>query len=86
MCAVGLAMPFAAGCSEPVAPLRGPECNLYVMSVGGGSLSGLQRGEPICPWEITGTPAAAGTYTFTVQMRTQPDELGETVGLTGRSR
>jgi hypothetical protein len=29
---------------------------------------GLQLGEPVCEWEIFGTPTTRGTYNFTVQI------------------
>ena len=88
VCAIGpgdVRMPFAAGLiGTGWPPYYGPECNPYVMSVISGSLPpGLQLGEPICEWEITGTPTATGTYNFTVQIAPQPNNLGQTVGPDG---
>jgi hypothetical protein len=87
-CAIGpgdVAMPFAAGLQGTGGPpYSGPECNAYVMSVVSGHLPpGLQLGEPICEWEIFGTPTKAGTYSFTVQIAPQPNNLGQNVGPDG---
>jgi hypothetical protein len=78
-------MPFAAGLiGTGGPPYYGPECNAFLMSVVSGSLPpGLQLGEPICEWEITGTPTSAGTYSFTVKITPQPNNLGQTVGPDG---
>jgi hypothetical protein len=88
VCAIGpgdVGMPFAAGLIGTGGPTYGgPECNPYIMSVVGGSLPpGLQLGEPICEWEITGTPTKAGTYGFTVQVAPQPDGFGNPRGPAG---
>ena len=54
------------------------------MTVVSGSLPpGLQLGEPICEWEIYGTPSSSGTYTFTVQIAPQPDGFGNPRGPDG---
>ena len=54
------------------------------MKVISGSLPpGLQFGEPICEWTITGTPTKAGTYSFTVQITPQPNNLGQIPGPSG---
>ena len=88
VCAIGpgdTGMPFAAGLIGTGGPAyNGPECNAYIMTVVSGSLPpGLQLGEPICEWEIYGTPARAGTYSFTVQIAPQPNNLGQNVGPDG---
>lgn len=88
VCSVGpgnTAMPFAAGLLGTGGPAySGPECNSFIMKVSAGSLPpGLQLGEPICEWEISGTPTAAGIYHFTVQIAPQPNNLGQTVGPDG---
>jgi hypothetical protein len=89
VCAIGpgdKGMPFAAGLiGTGGPPYYGPECNPYLMSVVSGSLPpGLQLGEPICEWEITGTPTGpAGTYSFTVKITPQPNNLGQMVGPDG---
>jgi hypothetical protein len=88
VCAIGpgnVGMSFAAGLiGTGGPPYYGPECNPYIMTVVSGSLPpGLQLGEPICEWEITGTPTATGTYNFTVQIAPQPNNLGQTVGPDG---
>jgi hypothetical protein len=88
VCAIGpgdVGMPFAAGLiGTGGPPYGGPECNPYLMSVVTGSLPpGMQLGEPICEWEITGTPTSAGTYTFTVQIAPQPDGFGNPRGPDG---
>jgi hypothetical protein len=88
VCAIGpgnVGLPFAAAMIGTGGPVyTGPECNPYLMKVVSGSLPpGLKLGEPICEWEITGTPAAAGTFTFTVQIAPQPNNLGQTVGPDG---
>jgi hypothetical protein len=65
-------------------PYYGPECNAYVMKVVGGNLPpGLQLGEPICEWVISGTPTKAGTFMFTVQVAPQPNNLGQSAGPDG---
>jgi hypothetical protein len=78
-------MPFAAGLIGTGGPdYTGPECNPYVMTLISGTLPpGLQLGEPICEWEINGTPTKAGTYSFTVQIAPQPNNLGQHVGPDG---
>jgi hypothetical protein len=88
VCAIGpgdVGMPFAAGLiGTGGPPYGGPECNPNLMSVVSGSLPpGLQLGEPICEWEITGTPTSAGTYSFTVRIRPQPDGFGNPRGPDG---
>ena len=78
-------MPFAAGLDGTGVPAyTGPECNPYTMKVISGSLPpGLQFGEPVCEWTVTGTPAKAGTYAFTVQITPQPNNLGQIPGPSG---
>ena len=44
---------------------------------------GPQFGEPVCEWTVTGTPAQAGTYSFTVQITPQPNNLGQIPGPSG---
>ena len=44
---------------------------------------GPQFGEPVCEWTVTGTPAKAGMYAFTVQITPQPDSLGQIPGPSG---
>jgi hypothetical protein len=88
VCEVGpgnVGLPFAAGLIGTGGPSYfGPECNPYVMKVVSGSLPpGLQFGEPICEWTITGTPTRAGTYSFTVQITPQPNNLGQSAGPSG---
>jgi hypothetical protein len=88
VCQVGpgnVGMPFAAGLTGTGGPAYdGPECNPYTMKVVSGSLPpGLQLGEPVCEWTITGTPAQAGTYSFTVQITPQPNNLGQPAGPSG---
>jgi hypothetical protein len=54
------------------------------MKVISGSLPpGLQFGEPVCEWTITGTPTQSGTYSFTVQITPQPNNLGQPAGPSG---
>ena len=91
VCEVGpgnVGMSFAAGLNGTGGPTYyGPECNPYVMKVVSGSLPpGLQFGEPICEWTITGTPTQAGTYSFTVQIAPQPNNLGQSAGPSGTQR
>jgi hypothetical protein len=88
VCEVGpgnVGLPFAAGLiGTGGPPYYGPECNPYVMQVVSGSLPpGLQFGEPNCEWTITGTPTQAGTYSFTVQITPQPNNLGQPAGPSG---
>ena len=58
-----MGLPFAAGLDGTGGPTyTGPECNPYTMKVISGSLPpGLQFGEPVCEWTVTGTPTKAGT-------------------------
>jgi hypothetical protein len=88
VCEVGpgnVGMSFAAGLiGTGGPPYYGPECNAYVMKVLSGSLPpGLKFGEPNCEWTITGTPTHAGTYSFTVQIAPQPNNLGQSAGPSG---
>jgi hypothetical protein len=88
VCEVGpgnVGVPFAAGLIGTGGPVYfGPECNPYIMSVVSGSLPpGLQLGEPVCEWTITGAPTQAGTYSFTVQITPQPNNLGQPAGPSG---
>jgi hypothetical protein len=88
VCAIGpgnVGMPFTAGLIGTGGPAYdGPECNPFIMSVVSGSLPpGLQLGEPVCEWVITGTPSASGTFTFTVQIAPQPNGLGQPAGPDG---
>ena len=80
-----MGQPFAAGLIGTGGPAYfGPECNPYTMRVTSGSLPpGLQFGEPDCEWIISGTPAQAGTYSFTVQITPQPNSLGQIPGPSG---
>jgi hypothetical protein len=87
-CAVGpgnTGLSFAAGLIGTGGPqYTGPECNAYLMKVVSGSLPpGLQLGEPLCEWVISGTPTQSGTYSFAVQISPQPNNLGQTVGTDG---
>jgi hypothetical protein len=70
---------FAAGLPGTGGPTYyGPECDPYIMSVVGGSLPpGLRFTNVGCSYAITGTPAQAGTYSFTVQVTEQPNSLGQ---------
>jgi hypothetical protein len=88
VCGVGpgnVGQPFAAGMIGTGGPTYyGPECNAYTMTVISGSLPpGLQFGEPACEYIISGTPAKAGTYSFTVQITPQPNNLGQIPGPSG---
>lgn len=87
VCEVGpgnVGMPFAAGLHGTGGAPGGGECNPYIMTVISGSLPpGLQFGEPDCEWTITGTPTQAGTYSFTVQITPQPNNLGQSTGPSG---
>ena len=88
VCEVGpgnVGMPFGAGLDGTGGPAyTGPECNAFIMKVISGSLPpGLQFGEPVCEWTVTGTPAQAGTYSFTVQITPQPNNLGQPAGPSG---
>jgi hypothetical protein len=88
VCQVGpgnTGQPFAAGLIGTGGPAyTGPECNAYTMSVISGSLPpGLQFGEPDCEYIISGTPTKAGTYSFTVQITPQPNNLGQIPGPSG---
>ena len=88
ICAIGpgdVGMPFAAGLKATGGPVyTGAECNPYLMSVVSGRLPpGLQLGEPICEWEISGTPTAAGTFDFTVEIAPGYNNLGQLVGPDG---
>jgi hypothetical protein len=81
-------MPYAAGLiGTGGPPYYGPECNACLMKVVRGSLPpGLQLSEPICVWEITGTPTATGTYDFTVRIAPQPNSFGQPSGPAGRQK
>jgi len=88
VCEVGpgnVGMPFGAGLEGTGGPTyTGPECNPYTMKVISGSLPpGLQFGEPVCEWTVAGTPTQAGTYSFTVQITPQPNNLGQIPGPSG---
>ena len=88
VCAIGpgdVGMPFAAGLiGTGGPPYTGAECNPYLMSVVSGSLPpGLQLGEPVCEWEISGTPTKEGTYNFTVEIAPGYNNLGQLVGPDG---
>jgi hypothetical protein len=88
VCEIGpgnVGIPFAAGLDGTGGPAyTGPECNAYTMKVISGSLPhGLQFGEPICEWTVTGTPTHAGTYAFIVQITPQPNNLGQIPGPSG---
>ena len=61
VCEIGpgnVGMPFAMGLDGTGGPpYTGPECNPFTMKVISGSLPpGLQFGEPVCEWAVTGTP------------------------------
>lgn len=91
VCAAGpgdLGVPFAAGLIGTGGPTYyGPECNAYLMTVVSGSLPpGLQLGEPVCEWVISGIPTRAGTYSFTVQIAPQPNNLGQPAGPSGKQQ
>jgi hypothetical protein len=91
VCEIGpgnVSMSFAAGLIGTGGPTYyGPECNPYLMKVVSGSLPpGLQLGEPVCEWTITGTPTQVGTYTFTVQITPQPNNLGQPAGPAGTQK
>lgn len=91
VCEVGpgsMGRPFAAGLTGTGGPAYyGPECNPYTMTMISGSLPpGLQFGEPGCEYIISGTPTQAGTYSFTVQITPQPNNLGQPAGPSGTQR
>ena len=81
VCAIGpgdVSMPFEAELSATGGMGGGAECNPYTMVVKSGNLPpGLQLGEPICEWVISGTPTQAGSYDFTVQITPEPNNLGQ---------
>jgi hypothetical protein len=92
VCQVGpgnVGVSFAAGVDATGGPAySGPECNPYIMKVVSGSLPpGLQFGEePGCEYTINGTPTKAGTYSFTVQITPQPNNLGQPAGPSGTGK
>jgi Putative Ig domain len=91
ICEVGpgnVGQPFAAGLSGTGGPTYyGPECSPYTMAVTSGSLPpGLQFGAPDCEYIVSGTPAKAGTYSFTVQITPQPNNLGQIPGPSGTQK
>jgi hypothetical protein len=92
VCQVGpgnVGVSFAAGLDATGGPAySGPECNPYIMKVVSGSLPpGLQFGEePGCEYTIAGTPTKAGTYSFTVQITPQPNNLGQPAGPSGTQK
>jgi hypothetical protein len=91
VCEVGpgnVGVPFAAGLIGTGGPAYyGPECNPYVMAVISGSLPpGLQFGDSGCEDIISGTPAQAGTYAFTVQITPQVNNLGQPAGPSGTAQ
>jgi hypothetical protein len=92
VCQVGpgnVGVSFAAGVDATGGPAySGPECNPYTMKVVSGSLPpGLQFGEePGCEYTIAGTPTKAGTYSFTVQITPQPNNLGQPAGPSGTQK
>jgi hypothetical protein len=92
VCQVGpgnVGVSFAAGVDATGGPAySGPECNPYIMKVVSGSLpAGLQFGEePGCEYTISGTPTKAGTYSFTVQITPQPNNLGQPAGPSGTQK
>ena len=88
VCEVGpgnVGLPFAAGLIGTGGPTYyGPECNPYTMSVISGSLPpGLQFADPGCEYIVSGTPTQTGTYSFTVQITPQPNNLGQPAGPSG---
>lgn len=90
VCEIGpgnVGLPFAAGLIGTGGPVyTGPECNPYTMSVVAGSLPpGLALTED-CAYVVAGTPTRAGTYTFTVQITPQPNNLGQPSGPAGAAQ
>jgi len=88
VCEVGpgnVGLPFAAGLNGTGGPAYyGPECDPYVMSVVSGSLPpGLQLTNPDCSYAVSGTPTQAGTYSFTVQITPQLNNLDQPAGPSG---
>ena len=86
-CAIGpgdTGMAFEAGLIGTGGPVYyGPESAELLSHDGveGGALPpGLQLGEPICEWEITGAPTVVGTWSFTVRITPQPNNLGQQTG------
>jgi len=72
-------MPFAAGLNIMTGTVANPNAEKfagddYTMKIISGSLPpGLQLSLPDTEWTVTGTPARAGTYTFTVQFTPTQD-------------